>query len=402
MSQKKHARKKSGRVGRLDASSASACTYRVLGHQPLSVKIAPQILEGMSIQKTACRISIRSAQADTTEQLQSGGSILAVEFEAEAKADLIEAAPRGISLLEDFLSAIALVNGSTFQPTELLQVARVGAGVAGECEFVMFRRLPLRHWTKPITADTIGAAKNLLAHWDGLESGHRLRRAALQYREAIGNPDDAAAFQEAYIGLESMEPPLAQAAGLLPGTEEVRGSCESCGHEFVRKKTTLVGVRNFVLGGDAADSAEEGRKADWKLINALRNDLMHGLTDTDELRDRPHRALLAVMHHLHASICLASHADGLVSGKYLLARGGPMYIIAGTYTATSFPPLDQWRSVVETTEFAWVPHEQFGFVPQMVFNNEGLKDLHLGVAALSQPLSFATMDSIRHVRIERD
>jgi hypothetical protein len=50
-----------------------------------------------------------------------------------------------------------------------------------------------------------------------------------------------------------------------------------------------------------------------------------------------------------------------------------MYLIAGTCTATSLPPLDQWRSVVETTEFAWVPHERYSFVLQMVFNNEGLK-----------------------------
>lgn len=402
MPQKNQSKRKAGHVESADASPASECAYRVLGYQPLSVKIGPQILEGMSIQKIACRISIRSARADAAEQLQSGGSILAVEFEFDAKADLIEAARRGNSLLEDFLSSIALVNGSTFQPTELLQVSRLSAGGGDECEFVMFRRLPLRHWAKPITADTIAAAKNLLAHWDGLESGHRLRRAALQYREAIGNSDDAAAFQEAYIGLESMEPPLARASRLQPGTEDVRGSCESCGHEFVRKKTTLVGVRNFVLNGEDADSAEEGRKADWKLINALRNDLMHGLADPESLGDRPHRALLAAMHHLHASICLSSHANALVSERYQLARGGPTYIIAGAYTATFLPPLDQWRSVVETTEFAWVPHEHYGFVPQMVFKYDGLKNLHVGVGVLKHPLSFATMDSIGEVRIERE
>lgn len=400
MSQKKQSGSKSDSSP--GAVVASTCTYRVLGYQPLSVQIAPQILEGISIQKTTCRIGIRSAQADPAEQFQSGGTFLAVEFEAGVNTDLIEAARRGISLLEDFLSAIALVNGSTFQATGLLQVARLGAGGVDECEFVMFRRLPIRHWNKLITADTIGAAKKLLAHWDGLDTGHRLRRAALQYREAIGNPDDAVAFQEAYIGLEAMEPPLARAAGLQPGTEQVHGACESCGHKFVRNKTTLVGLRNFVLGGADADSAEEGRKADWKLINELRNDLMHGLSDPENLGDRPHRALLAAMHHLHASICLASHADDLVSGKYLLARGGPMYLIAGTYKATALSPLDQWRSIVETTEFSWVPHERYGFVPQVVIMNDGLKDLHLGVGALSQPLSFATMDSVREVQIERD
>ncbi|MCC4610399.1 hypothetical protein [Xanthomonas campestris] len=355
----------------------------------------------MSIQRTSCRISVRSAQGDEAEKLQSGGSILAIEFESDANADLFEAARQGNSLLEDFLSAIALVNGSIFQTTTLLQVSRFGAGAEDECEFVIFKHLPVLHWTKPIDVVTIGAVKNLLAHWDGLESGHRLRRAALQYREAIGNSDESLAFQEAYIGLESMEPPLAKAAGLQPGTEEVPGSCESCGHEFIRKKTTLVGVRNFVLNGGDPKSAEGGRRADWKLINQLRNDLMHGLADPEKMGDRPHRALLATMHHLHAAICLSSHADSLVSERYVLARGAT-YLILGKYTATKLSPLDRWKTIVETTEFEWVAHEQYGFVPQMSFRNNGLDNLHLGVAVLKNPLSFATMDSVQKVRFERD
>jgi hypothetical protein len=53
-----------------------------------------------------------------------------------------------------------------------------------------------------------------------------LRRAARLYRDAIGNFDDTSAFQEAYIGLEAMEPPLAKMVGLNPGTEEIQGECE--------------------------------------------------------------------------------------------------------------------------------------------------------------------------------
>lgn len=404
MSQKKSSKSKNAHHLTKDASSVSKCSYRVLAYQPLSVNIAPQVLEDLSIQKTLCKISIRSAQADAVEQLQTGGSVLAIEFESDANADLIEAARQGSSLLEDFLSAIALVNGSTLKPTKLLQVSRFGAEAADECEFVIFMQLPVRHWSKPIDAETIADTKKLLAHWDGLESGHRLRRAALQYREAIGNLDDVAAFQEAYIGLESMEPPLAKAVGLQPGTEEVRGSCESCKHEFVRKKTTLVGVRNFVLNSKDLDSAEEGRRSDWKLINKLRNDLMHGLVDPEDLDDRPHRALLATMHHLHAAICVSSHADALVSERYLLARGGPMYLILGSYNTSHLPSLGQWGAIVETTEFDWVSHEKYGFVPQISIKNknDGMDNLSLGVAVLKDPLSFATMDSIQNTPIERD
>ncbi len=402
MSKKNSQKKLTRKPGKQKTKSTSKCLYRMLGFQPLSVQMVAQTLDGISIQNTSCNISIRSAEAETALQLQSGGSILAVEFEAEAGDDLVATARRGLSLLEDFLSAIALVNGSTFQTTEPLQVARLGGEKVDECEFLIFKRLPLKHWTKPITPQTVATAKHLLAHWDGLENGHRLRRAALQYREAIGILDDTAAFQEAYIGLESMEPPLAKAAGLQPGTEEVKGSCESCGHQFIRKKTSLVGVRSFVLDSGDPESAEEDRKADWKLINSLRNDLMHGLADTEKLADRPHRALLAAMHYLHAAICVASHAADLVTALYKLARGGQVYLIAGNYKTMSWPALHKWGTAIETTDFTWVPHKEYGFVPQMKFKNEGLKDLQIGVAVLGEPFSFATMHSIQTTKFERD
>ena len=401
MSNRKAQKQVTGKSGKRKASPPSKCLYRVLGYQPLSVEMAAQTLE-MSIQKTPCRISIRSAQPERSAQLQAGGSILVIEFEADTNVDLVAAARQGISLLEDFLSAIALVNGSTFQATEPLQVARLGAQAAHECEFLIFMRLPLRHWSRKITEETVNSARHLLAHWDGLESGHRLRRAALQYREAIGNLDDNAAFQEAYIGLESMEPPLARATGLQPGTEEVKGSCESCGYQFTRKRTSLVGVRAFVLDSVDPESAEEGRKADWKLINSLRNDLMHGLADPEKLADRPHKALLAAMHYLHASICVASHAPNLTAERYRLARGGPVYLVVGTYKTPRWPALHKWRTAIELTDFSWVSHKQYGFVPQISFKNKGLKDLRIGVAVLSEPFSFATMHSIQPTRFERD
>lgn len=383
-------------------SSTDRCLYRVMGHQPLSVEMEAQTLECLSIQKTLCNISIRSAQIESALQLKSGGSILAIEFEADSTLDLVVAARQGLSLLEDFLSAIALVNGSTFQSTEPLQVACLGGANVDRCEFIVFTRLSLKHWSEPITQHTVAKARHLLAHWDGLESGHRLRRAALQYRQAIGNLDDSVAFQEAYIGLESMEPLLARAAGLQPGTEEIKGSCEECGHQFTRKKTSLVGVRAFILNNLDPELAEEGRKDEWKLINTLRNELMHGKVDPEKLSDRPHKALVAAMHHLQTSICLASHAEDIVSDEYLLVRGGQVYLLLGHYEASSWPKLHEWGESIEIADFTWVRHEQYGFVPQISIKSKGLKYLKISVAALGEPFSFATMKSIKPTRFEQD
>jgi hypothetical protein len=375
-------------------------TVRVLAHQPLSVKLAPQTLNEMKIQSINCRISIRSAHEEKDIQLKSGGSLLAIEFDDDRSADLIVTARKGLALLEDFLSALAVVTGSTFQTSELLQIVRLTKSEANE--FIIFKNLPIKHWAKEISTDDVRKAQHLIAHWDGLESGNRLRRAALQYRGAIGTLDDAIAFQEAYIGLECMEPPLAKIIGLTPGTEEVKGQCVSCGFEFVRKKTALVGVRSFVLDDIEPNNAEEGRKSDWKLINKLRNDLMHGLVDPEKLADRPNKGLITCMHHLHSAICHASHSDELIEQSYRLARGGPTYIFCGSYKESLLSELGEWGYVIQLEDFTWVPHAEYGFVPQLQFRNSELLDFYMGIGVLAEPLSFATVNSISPVRYEHD
>ena len=79
-----------------------------------------------------------------------------------------------------------------------------------------------------------------------------------------------------------------------------------------------------------------------------------------------------------------------------------MYVIAGDYKATSWPSLDEWGTILDSTEFSWVPHEQYGFVPQIAFRNNCLKDLRVGLAVLGDPFSFASMNSVRSTRSERD
>ncbi|WP_027530108.1 hypothetical protein [Bradyrhizobium sp. WSM3983] len=47
----------------------------------------------------------------------------------------------------------------------------------------------------------------------------------------------------------------------------------------MRNRTTLVGPRAFTHGTVDIAKADPDRKADWKLLNKLRNDLTHCLAD---------------------------------------------------------------------------------------------------------------------------
>jgi hypothetical protein len=167
-------------------------------------------------------------------------------------------------------------------------------------------------------------------------------------------------------------------------------------------KTMLVGVRAFVH--EDPEKADEDRKADWTLINRLRNDVMHGLEDEGDLSDRPMRALAAAMHYLHHAICLCSHTPDLNADEYKLARGGAQFVMVGRYTARGWPRLQDWKQVVETKSpmFRWVPHPEYGLVPELEFRNEGVQDLEVGVGRLEMPLSVATMHNIVRVDIEHD
>lgn len=381
--------------------SKGRVTFRVLAKQALSIDVSKRI-EDLTIQGVKCRIALKPAYLDRAKQRELGGSTLAVEFEAARDVDMFAAARDGFELIEDFLSAITVVSGATFTPCELVQVARLAGSGKENCRFIQFLPLSLNHWHERISDGKLMAARKLLAHWDGLENGHRLRRAARSYRYAAGNVDDVSAFQEAYIGLEAMEPPLAKLAGLTPGTEEVKGSCEKCGNEFVRKRTALVGVRAFVHGDVVLENADDGRKSDWKLLNTLRNQLMHGLVDEDELEEKPLQALISSMHYLHHAICACSHSSELGSEQYRLARGGVEFILVGDYTVSTWPDLGEWSQIMETTSFAWTPHPEYELVPEMNFRNPGLPDLQVGVGKLTQPLSVATMNDIGRVRFEHD
>jgi hypothetical protein len=384
--------------------TSEKCTYRVIVKQPLSIEggLSGSVHE-LSIQAVACRIVIRPAHNDPKLQREVGGSLLAIDFDRSIDADLLSEARFGYELIEDFLSAIALVTGVPIRQSSPALVARCISGKVGQnCEFLQLVQLPLNHWPKPLSADTFAVAKHLVAHWDGLESGKRLRRAARLYRDAIGNFDDASAFQEAYVGLEAMEPPLARMVGLNPGTEESKGECEHCHASYVRKKTTLVGVRAFVMGEVDPSKATEQRKVDWKNMNDLRNKLMHGLVDSEKFAKESHEGVVSAMHYLHTAICDLSHAPELSVENFRLARGGTLYVIHGRYTADSLPPLEHYVEPIEASSIRWVSHPKAGFVPEMSIKTQGIQYLELAIFKLTDSMAIATMESLGRTNYEVD
>ena len=157
-----------------------------------------------------------------------GGSFILLEFHVEGSADLLQAAYHGLELVDDLLSAISLVEGAILRSAEPVLVARFEEH-SGSWLFVQFLRLQMNHWDAPVPSVAMKHIQNLLAHWDGLDSGARLRRAARSYSNALGTGDEITAFQHAYMGLEALEKPLAEAAGIPPGVEEITGRCANCG-----------------------------------------------------------------------------------------------------------------------------------------------------------------------------
>lgn len=383
-------------------TSRRLATFRVLVKQALSIDVSKRV-EDIEIQGVKCRIAIKPAHGDLATQRELGGSTLAVEFEEALDFDLVMAARNGFELIEDFLSAITVVSGTTFAPSEIVQVARLGDGRKNNCDFVQFLPLSVRHWHQEISDDKLRSARKLLAHWDGLENGHRLRRAARRYRFASGTMDDVSAFLEAYTGLEAMEKPLATAAGLPPGSEEVKGSCAECGHGYVRKRTALVGVRAFVHRTVELEKADEHHASDWKLMNNLRNDLTHGLVDENQLKERPINALTAAMHYLHDAICNCSHCTELASAQYKLARGPVEFVLVGRYTVSSWPALEDWSQILERPAFKWVRHTDYrDLIPELHFHFEGHEDLGVWPGRMRKPLAVASMEDIGPQNYEHD
>jgi hypothetical protein len=132
------------------------------------------------------------------------------------------------------------------------------------------------------------------------------------------------------MGLEALEPPLAELLGVSSGSEEVTGKCASCGVEYTRNRTVLNGVRAYIRGAkhpDPASSAE--REKEWKQINKLRQDIFHSLEDVGKIRAKSYDVLVAAARHLHDAICCLSHTHDLESQTYRMRRGAQQLLSQG-------------------------------------------------------------------------
>lgn len=338
--------------------------FRLLAWQPLSLALEDARPFNVALQQITCRLALRPAQKDDLAQRSRGGSFIGIDFHLPTTTDLLVAVHKGVELLEDFLSAVTLVEGATLRAIEPIQMARAGQPPSRKYTFVGFFPLLYNHWDKPISLATINHVRRPVAHWDGLDTGTRLRRAARHFRQAMGTPDDLTAFQYAYMGLEALEKPLAQTMNVPPGVEESQGACVNCGATYTRRRTALAGVRAYVHGDVHPATVSAQRKKEWKELSSLRQDLFHGLDDAPALEHRAQDILPAAMHYLHDAICCQSHVHDLESPGFRLVRRTRQVIMIGDFTTDDLGPLEKWAPVLATQEMQWVRHDRHRFVPQ--------------------------------------
>jgi hypothetical protein len=366
--------------------------FRLLAFQPLSLTLEDSRPFELSVQNIPCRFFLRPVHADENAQHTHGGTFIAVDFSLTQETDLLIATMKGVSLVEDFFSGVSLVEGATIRDVEPVQIVRAEPTTPKEYSLAHFLSLSMHHWDRPIPNTTIESVRGLLAHWDGLDSGKRLRRAARQYRKTIGTKDAIASFQHAYLGLEALEKPLADAIKIPPGVEVIQGKCEKCGAEYTRRRTVLAGVRACVCGEMHPGMATPERRKEWKEISEFRQKLFHSLEDIATLEQRAPRVLPAAMHFLHDAICCLSHAHTLESSDFRI-RGMRQIVLVGRFHAAGLSPLEQWRHLHVKGGY-WADHPQYGLVPRFQINNPGLEDLELFPCWLDAPIESASEENL--------
>ena len=170
-------------------------------------------------------VFFRPSQVEPGLQRQLGGTFVHVEFEA-TESDMLRAASLGRQLTEDLLAGLAVITGLQFGGVTFVQLLDVTIGE--KTPFLFLLALRHLHSERSVTRNDIAHLQSMVAHWDHLPEGGRLRRAAGLYRRTIQEADDIPAFEEAYMGLEALEPALAEQIGVISGAEEVKGKCENC------------------------------------------------------------------------------------------------------------------------------------------------------------------------------
>lgn len=381
-------------------SSAGATQYRLFAYQPISLTLEKAKPLNLIIQKIPCQLALRNIHDEKMAQNTHGGMFVTLDFSLTNENDLLRATQKGIDLINDFFSGVSLVEGAIFNDTRPIQIIRIEKEPPPKYRIIHFLDISLRHWHKPISKKRINEIQSILAHWDGLDGGKRLRRAARQFHKSKGVEDVLTAFQHAYMGLEAMEKPLANALNISPGVEEVKGRCNNCSAEYTRKRTVLAGVRAYICGDRHPETSDPERRREWKEINDLRTDLFHSLEDIDTLEDKACKVLPAAMHYLHDSICCMSHSHHLESPRFELYRGVHQFMLLGQFSTPDIGPLKQWRPFLEVKTGSWAEHPRYGLVPRFSIHNHGVKDLELTQGFLELPLGTASENDIVFADVE--
>ena len=363
---------------------------RVLAFQPLSVNVKCHQPISLSIQGINCLFALRPAHIDTAEQLTHGGTFVAVEFSIEENIDSLATTRLGLDLIEDFFSAVALIEGAPFGKTAPIQIVGVDRPNPGEHTLLFFLHLEMNHWIKPLSQDTVESARSIVMHWDGLENGRRLRRAGHQFHRAVQSDNMVESFEQAHVGLEALEKPLAIAMEMTPGAEDIQGKCEACGATYTRRRTVLAGVRAYVQGKFHPETATAERNNEWRRINNLRHELFHSLGGAD-LEQEARGVLPATMHYLHDGICCLSHSHDLESQTFYLFRPSVRQIVFGGQVRTDdLGPLETWSPFFDVKNGYWVEHAEHGFVPEFSAVKMGAEDISGHFFWMGESLEFAS------------
>lgn len=345
-------------------------TYQLLLHQPLAVSIDSTVTQPFPMfpDNRTPAVVMRAVHEDEANRLSEGGTRIGIEFESEEE-DLVRAVSQGAALGDDFLAAVCLSSGIPFPSSTPLQIVREGRN--SSIEFLRFLPFEGSSWPESLTESTLRDAARIQLHWRDLDGGHRLRRAARRYRRALASRDPLEGFQHAYSGLESIEKPLADEIGIAAGAETVTGTCKSCGASYEYRRTVLAGVRAFVRGQLHVD-ASEIRSDEWRALNTLRNDLLHGRGDLDDLTAKSRDLMATVCHYLHDASVHLAHVHELETDQFRLARFGKRFVIRGKAHLPSLPPLLQQTLLMDAGPLRWVEDEEYGLVPEhQIVNRAG-------------------------------
>jgi len=373
--------------------------YRVLTRHMHSVALQDPVSFAIKVGEYPCRVFFRPSQTDPSLQRALGGTLFQLEFEA-AESDLLRAASLGSRLTEDILAGLALVTGAPFGGVAFVHLVDITLNTT--TPFVFLLAPSYLHTDRSINESDIAHLQAMLAHWDHLPKGARLRRAAGLYRRAIQDDDDVSSFQEAYMGLEALEPALAEQIGVTSGCEETTGNCEKCGAEFVRRRTVLNGVRAYIRGDKHPNTALTAqREKEWKQINDLRHNLFHSLVDFEKLRSQSRTMVAAAAHYLHDAVCCLSHAHNLESPTYRLPKGAKQLVLRGAVEPGIQDTLEECRPILTLKELGWDPHPKHGFVPRAnIVHDRGNADIGGNFFWVTAPLDVATESDLRPAEFE--